>query len=110
MTKLKTTLLAAALLATTSVPSVAVANPALVASLNARIGELTSQMADVQALLAAGGPPQQIMLLQRQQQMLNIRRGQLISLSRIVPTLPTQVIPQVSEQIITFQDEDVSAS
>ncbi|MFK7880685.1 MAG: hypothetical protein AB8B75_13050 [Roseobacter sp.] len=99
--------MAAALLTMASVPASAMANEELVASLNMRIDEISVQISDLQTLIDAGGPARQLAVFRSQQQSLNVRRGQLVALLRVIPSVPVEN-EQLQEDIVTFQDEDVS--
>lgn len=106
MKTLRTSLVAAALLASTSLPSAALTNAEVLDAMNARIGELSQQITDLQAQIDAGGTPAEIEALTTEQQMLNVRRGQLRSLIRVVPRYDERFL----QRIVTFYDLDVSAA
>lgn len=110
MKTFKSSLVAAALMAFVAMPSTALTNEELVESLNMRIDEISVQISALQTQIDRGGPARQLLLLRSQQQALNVRRGQLVALLRVIPSIPAETSEQVQDTIVTFQDEDVSPS
>ena len=106
MKSIKKILMAAAFVASSTLPSVAITNAEVLDAMNLRIAEISQQMAAVQLEISAATNPADQAVLLRELQVLNVRRGQLRSLSRIVPRYNERFLVR----IVTHFDLDVSVA
>lgn len=102
----RTGLIAAIMAASASLPAAALTNADVLSAMDTRIVEISERMTDLQGQLATETDPRMIAAIKRNLQMLNVRRGQLISLKRIVPRYNERLLTR----IVTHFDLDVSPS
>lgn len=104
MNKFKTSIVAAGLLVATALPSSAVTNAEVLTAMNTRIGEISTQISNLQVQIRNATNAADRVFLTRQLRVLNVRRGQLRSLTRIVPRYNERFLTR----IVTHFDLDVS--
>lgn len=104
MNLVKKSLIATAFLVSTAVPAAAITSSDVLDAMNARVGELSQQINELQLQIASATNPADRAFFTRQSRVLFVRRGQLISLSRIVPRYNERFLTR----IVTFFDLDVS--
>jgi len=104
MNKFKTSFVAAGLLLATALPSSAVTSGEVISAMNSRIGEISSQISNLQGQIRNASSAADRVFLMRQVRVLNVRRGQLRSLSRIVPRYNERFLTR----IVTHFNLDVS--
>lgn len=104
MTFLKIKLVAAAFVVLSIAPAAAVTNAEVLDAMNVRVGEISQQMNVLQSRIATAPSAADRAFLLRELQVLNVRRGQLISLTRVVPRYNERFLIR----IVTFFDLDVS--
>lgn len=103
MKVVKSGLLAAMLAIAAASPAAALTNAEVLDAMDVRIAELFGQITELQDELATVTDPAAA-AIRRNIQMLNVRRGQLISLKRVVPRYDERRLID----LVTHYDLDVS--
>lgn len=103
---LGTSLVAAMMAAAAALPAAALTSAEVIDAMDVRIGQLSGQISVLQAQYQAETDPVLAAALRRNIQILNVRRGQLISLKRIAPRYNERLL----ERLVTHYNLDVSPS
>lgn len=100
----KNGLIAAMFALAAAAPASALTTSEVLDAMNTRVGEISQEMTIVRSQISSAGSAAERSALIRELRMLNVRRAQLISLSRIVPRYSEVYL----ERIVTYFDLDVS--